>query len=125
MDQLALAQFDEVGAKHLPGAALPVLPGLAAALGSWPDGESGTRITKDVAISALLAPASVIGAVVAEATGKTMHPVRVIHFDKNDRNNWALRWHQDRTIAGKSRIVNWGHGPGDAQARNPYVAASF
>lgn len=96
---------------HLPGAALPVLPELAAALERWPDGEAGTRIASDALIGDLLAPSSVIGQRVAEAAGKVMHPVRAIHFDKNDRNNWALGWHQDRTIAVKARVGVPGFGP--------------
>lgn len=111
MDPQALAQFDELGAMLLPGAALPVFAELAAALGRWPDGEAGTRIAADPAIGALLAPGSVIGAVVAEASGKAMHPVRAIYFDKNDKNNWALGWHQDRTIAVKQRVEVEGYGP--------------
>lgn len=103
MDPQTLARFDEVGAVHLPGAAMPALKALGAALARWPDGEPGTRISGDVAIGSLLAPSSVIGSLIAGVVGEVMHPVRAIYFDKNDTNNWSLGWHQDRTIAVKER----------------------
>ncbi|WP_235885687.1 phytanoyl-CoA dioxygenase family protein [Bradyrhizobium niftali] len=36
--------------------------------------------------------------------GEACHPVRAILFDKTAATNWALGWHQDRTIAVKARI---------------------
>lgn len=30
--------------------------------------------------------------------GAGSHPVRAVLFDKTSRNNWAVAWHQDRTI---------------------------
>ena len=33
-----------------------------------------------------------------------MRPVRVLYFDKNPDANWAVPWHQDRTIAVAQRI---------------------
>lgn len=35
--------------------------------------------------------------------GKSCRPVRAILFDKTAATNWALGWHQDRTIAVKER----------------------
>jgi ectoine hydroxylase-related dioxygenase (phytanoyl-CoA dioxygenase family) len=37
-------------------------------------------------------------------------PVRAILFDKTEANNWALGWHQDRTIAVKRRANVSGYG---------------
>lgn len=111
MDCRDLERFDEVGALHLPGAAIPVLDALGAALAAWPDGQSGTRIAGDGAIRALLGPSSEIGELVAVVAGKALHPVRAVYFDKNETNNWALGWHQDRTIAVRERVELSGFGP--------------
>jgi len=37
--------------------------------------------------------------------------VRSILFDKVPESNWAIRWHQDKTIAVKERIEVRGYGP--------------
>jgi len=38
-------------------------------------------------------------ALAAEFSGNVVRPTRLILFDKSVDNNWALGWHQDRTIA--------------------------
>lgn len=38
-------------------------------------------------------------------------PVRAILFDKSPQQNWALGWHQDRTICVRSRVDVPGFGP--------------
>jgi hypothetical protein len=43
--------------------------------------------------------------------GETAHPVRVLLFDKTPQTNWAVPWHQDRTIAVASRVEVDGYGP--------------
>jgi ectoine hydroxylase-related dioxygenase (phytanoyl-CoA dioxygenase family) len=40
---------------------------------------------------------------VSHALDAPAHPVRAILFDKHAGANWALGWHQDRTIAVRSR----------------------
>ncbi|MBO9621948.1 MAG: phytanoyl-CoA dioxygenase family protein [Sphingomonas sp.] len=40
-----------------------------------------------------------------------MRPVRAILFDKSPAANWALGWHQDRTIAVRARTEQAGFGP--------------
>jgi ectoine hydroxylase-related dioxygenase (phytanoyl-CoA dioxygenase family) len=59
----------------------------------------------------MLAPTGVIGRVTARWIGSDCRPVRVILFDKSDRTNWALGWHQDRTIAVDARVDAPGFGP--------------
>jgi hypothetical protein len=46
-------------------------------------------------LPALLHPVS---ALAETLIGAGAHPVRAVLFDKTDRNNWAVAWHQDRTI---------------------------
>lgn len=88
-----------------------MLDALGAALVRWPDGQSGIRITGDAALGDLLGPSSAIGSLMAQIIGKPAFPVRAIYFDKNETNNWALGWHQDRTIAVKERAEVAGFGP--------------
>jgi hypothetical protein len=38
-------------------------------------------------------------------------PVRAIYFDKSEATNWTVAWHQDLTIAVRSRIEVSGFGP--------------
>lgn len=46
-----------------------------------------------------LGPGGTIHKIVADWLGPVADPVRAILFDKNPAANWALGWHQDRTIA--------------------------
>ena len=51
-----------------------------------------------------------IGAIAASILGDQARPVRAILFDKTPGRNWALGWHQDRTIVVKERIDTDGYG---------------
>ena len=52
-----------------------------------------------------------MGAAAAAVLGPAARPVRAILFDKTAAANWALPWHQDRTIAVQARIDTPGFGP--------------
>jgi hypothetical protein len=43
--------------------------------------------------------------------GPAARPVSAKLFDKSASRNWALGWHQDRTIAVRARIDTPGYGP--------------
>jgi hypothetical protein len=45
-----------------------------------------------------------IGEVTRAVLGPNSRPVRAILFDKSTSLNWALGWHQDRTIAVRKRV---------------------
>lgn len=47
----------------------------------------------------------------AALVGTRARPVRAVLFDKTAERNWALGWHQDRTIAVRERIDTAGFGP--------------
>lgn len=57
-------------------------------------------------IAAVVAPDGALGGL-AQAyrppNGRPMRPVRVLLFDKTPETNWAVPWHQDRTIAVRVR----------------------
>ena len=52
-----------------------------------------------------------IGKVTCAVLGTNARPVRAILFDKTPSLNWALGWHQDRTIAVRQRleVPEFGH----------------
>jgi Phytanoyl-CoA dioxygenase (PhyH) len=63
-----------------------------------------------------------IGLQVARHVGPNFRAVRAILFDKHEANNWALGWHQDRTIAVKERKAVEGFGPWSVKAGTHHVA---
>jgi hypothetical protein len=90
----------------------PALAHLAALLAHLPLDQPGIRLRGIVGLAPLLAPSSPIGAIAASELGDACKPVRAILFDKTPASNWALGWHQDRTIAVAKRIdvpgfANW------------------
>jgi hypothetical protein len=52
-----------------------------------------------------------MGKLAAALSGREMRPVRVLFFDKTAMANWAVPWHQDRTIAVDRRAEVAGYGP--------------
>ena len=57
--------------------------------------------------------------------GPDVRPVRVILFDKSEVTNWALGWHQDRTIAVTERADVAGYGPWSVKAGLTHVEPPF
>lgn len=53
----------------------------------------------------------VIGGIAANYLGAAARPVRTLLFEKSGTSNWALGWHQDRTIAVAERCDVDGFGP--------------
>lgn len=84
---------------------------LEAALAALPTSMPGVRIGGDPQLKPFLETAGPIGAIAATALGSEARPVRAILFDKTAERNWALGWHQDRTIVVKERIDADGFGP--------------
>ncbi|MFD1033038.1 phytanoyl-CoA dioxygenase family protein [Sphingomonas hankookensis] len=59
----------------------------------------------------LLQPDGTIGTIASAALGAAARPVRAVLFDKSAATNWALGWHQDRTVCVRERIDVAGFGP--------------
>jgi hypothetical protein len=59
----------------------------------------------------LLSSCGSVGSLAAHAAGVGARPVRVLYFDKTAETNWAVPWHQDRTIAVNRRAEIDGYGP--------------
>lgn len=58
-------------------------------------------------------------------SGAITRPVRVIYFDKTSAKNWALGWHQDRTIAVKRRAELHGFKSWSCKAGMQHVEPPF
>ena len=116
--------FDADGAALHPGAALPLLPALDAIADRAPRDRAGTRLHDDPALAALL-NAGPLHAIAADAIGSTARAVRAILFDKSPAVNWALGWHQDRTIVVQERHDVPGFGPWSVKAGLQHVEPPF
>lgn len=58
----------------------------------------------------LAGPGGALGQLAARLAQQEMKPVRILFFDKTPEANWAVPWHQDRTIAVKERAEALGFG---------------
>jgi hypothetical protein len=116
--------FHEHGAVRLHGAAAPFLSSLERMVAALPVGRAGVRLHDVQSLAPLLA-SSAIGAFPAGLVGARLQPVRAILFDKHGTNNWALGWHQDRTIAVKARAEVPGFGPWTMKAGMQHVEPPF
>ena len=101
------------------------LPVIAAALAAVPPDRAGVRITGNAALASLLNVDGAIGAIAAHSLGRDCRPVRAVLFDKSEATNWALGWHQDRTICVRARIDTPGFGPWTVKAGLHHVEPPF
>lgn len=116
--------FERDGAAHLAGAAAPFLGRLRALVDSLPADKAGLRLHGVEGLAELLA-ADALGAAPAERLGPAARPVRAILFDKSAATNWALGWHQDRTIAVRERMDVPGYGPWSTKQGLRHVEPPF
>lgn len=116
--------LEREGAVLRPGAALPVLPALEAAIAGLPSDLAGIRIRGLPAIPELLVAGPIVE-VARDLLGDEARPVRAILFDKSDAANWALTWHQDRTITVRERVAVAGFGPWTVKQGILHVAPPF
>lgn len=113
------------GAERLDSIASPLMGAIMDLVAPLPEDRPGLRLQGVAGLSELLGPAGVIGQSVAAAAGGEMSPVRAILFDKNAATNWALGWHQDRTICVRKRRDVAGFGPWTVKAGLLHVAPPF
>ena len=107
---LASPSFAKDGAEYHPGLAVAHIAHLSTLFS--PEGSlAGKRLTDMSGIDDIVGPASAIAAIVSDRLGGSVRPVRAIAFDKSASKNWALGWHQDRTICVKRREDVAGYGP--------------
>lgn len=119
---LSEAGFETCGAMHLPGAVTPILSALLDWSDRQPPDRAGVRLTGAVALHAHLSTQGMIGCIAAKRIGAGARPVRAVLFDKSQRTNWSLAWHQDRTICVRERREVAGFGPWTVKAGILHVA---
>jgi hypothetical protein len=102
-------QLARDGAEHF-GAALQAsdLEQIEQALADVPTTSPGVRLTGISALSQALSTSRAIGGIAADRLGPTARPIRALLLNKTTDQNWALGWHQDRTIAVRERVATPG-----------------
>ncbi len=110
---------------RLERAALSILPELEALLANLPNDRAGVRIYGHPELAEILSPSSRFGRMLRPYVVTRHRPVRAIMFDKSAETNWALGWHQDRTIAVKERRDVAGFGPWSVKAGVQHVEPPF
>ena len=112
------------GAQLFAGAGTAMLPALEEWYASAPIAP-GTRITRLGTLCPFLTGSGPITSLVSDLGGAGMRPVRAIAFDKSPDANWALGWHQDRTINLAARAEVEGYGPWTVKQGSPHVQPPF
>jgi hypothetical protein len=105
------ANFAVDGAQLFEGALERCMPRLEAVLSDLAPDVAGVRLHRLNVLEPLLRTDGCIGAIAATVLGVGAKPVRAILFNKSQRTNWSLAWHQDRTICVKKKKNVPGFGP--------------
>lgn len=124
MDATELSVERHGAARH-DRAALSVLDQLDARLAGCEGERPGIRLRDVAGLAPLLESDGPIGWIAADRLGSQARPVRAILFDKTPGTNWALGWHQDRTIAVRERHAVPGYGPWSVKAGIQHVEPPF
>lgn len=94
-------------------------------LADCPRDQAGTRLRGVPGLKSFLASPGSIGCHAASVLGPACRAVRAILFDKTPETNWALGWHQDRTIAVRERVAVGGFGPWSVKRDMLHVEPPF
>jgi Phytanoyl-CoA dioxygenase (PhyH) len=125
LDHQLRVELDKVGAIKLPEL---LNPSRLQTLVEWSERfdqrRAGIRVSDIATLNPLLLEGP-IGAVAMSLLGANAKPVRAILFDKSETNNWALAWHQDRTIAVRRHVAAAGFGFQSTKAGIPHVEPPF
>lgn len=114
------------GAIRIPHAVpLCDLEALTSELADVDQTAPGVRLHGRPALTQALSADGVVGRVVEKTAGEGSRPVRAVLFDKSEKNNWSLGWHQDRVIAVRARLEEPGFGPWTVKDGIPHVAPPF
>jgi hypothetical protein len=115
-------QLDRDGAQLFPGAFTRSQVAALVDRFSMPADRPGVRLGPTSGLAALLAPAD---AIARDRLGPGARAVGAKLFDKSRERNWALGWHQDRTVAVRERcdvagFGQWTHKAGIAHCVPPF-----
>lgn len=122
MSPLNLDDFTRSGAQRYPGALQPCLSDLLEVLEPIGASAAGVRLHQVEGLGAFLEASGCIGAIASAVLGQGSRPVRAILFNKSPDTNWALGWHQDRTICVRERKDAPGFGPWTVKSGMVHVA---
>lgn len=114
--------LDRDGAFYAEQAAWHALPDLFRIIAPLAVDQAGQRLVGLAGLAEILGATGPIGGRVSSFMDRPARPVRAILFDKNEAANWALGWHQDRTIAVRERIDVPGFGPWTVKQAYLHVA---
>jgi Phytanoyl-CoA dioxygenase (PhyH) len=115
-------QLDRDGAQLFPAAfSRAEVAALLDSL-SLPEDRPGARLGSTPGLAALLGPAD---AIAARLLGPAARAVCAKLFDKSPARNWALGWHQDRTIPVRERCDAPGFGQWTVKAGIPHCVPPF
>lgn len=117
--------FEKDGAVRLERAALSILSTLEALLAEMSTDRAGIRLYNMPELAKLLSGGSGFRRFLEPYVEPQHRPVRAILFDKSGQTNWALGWHQDRTIAVKEKRDIAGFGPWSVKAGVQHVEPPF
>ena len=106
----------------LPRDQLNLLEGV---LSDLPTDQAGLRLRSIEGLAPFLVSTGRVGCCAASVLGHDCRPVRAILFDKTVNMNWALGWHQDRTIAVKERVLVDGFGTWSTKSGMLHVEPPF
>ena len=115
-------QLDRDGARLFPAAFGPAEIAALAVLLSLPADRPGARLGAVPGLAALIAPADTIA---ASILGPAARAVGARLFDKSAERNWALGWHQDRTVPVRERRDAPGFGRWTLKAGIPHCVPPF
>lgn len=85
----------------------------------------GARLKSADVLAQILSTTGKVGALAVHLTSPAVRPVRAVMFDKTPDANWAVAWHQDRTVAVRRRIEFVGFGPWSTKDGLLHVAPPF
>ena len=116
-------QLDPDGAQLFPAAFSPArIDALASAFAAFAPGHPGARLAPIPGLTGAVRPATRIARFIL---GPRVRAVRATLFDKSPELNWALGWHQDRTIAVRRRVDTPGFSDWTMKAGIAHVVPPF
>ncbi|WP_315741622.1 MULTISPECIES: phytanoyl-CoA dioxygenase family protein [unclassified Bradyrhizobium] len=98
---------------------------LEEVLAGYAPEQAGTRLQGVAALAPFLAASGPVGSAAAVVLGEGARPVRAVYFDKTSESNWAVPWHQDRTIVIRERTEVAGFGPWTIKGGLQHVAPPY
>ena len=85
----------------------------------------GVRVKSHKGLAKIIDKDGSIGQISCATLGPNARPVRALLFDKRPDQNWALGWHQDRTIAVREKHITPGFGPWSEKSGVAHVEPPF